>query len=165
MGDLKCEIIELVEEGEEIKPAGYFPGFKRTTLTPEGGIWRVQDHMPWPEVPSEGEDPNEFNNRLSQYSRSRALSIRAAKVKHVPNLSCFAFTVSEPPPLPRINPIRAAEAGVRPGKKYNILKTLGAVESDEEEGKIVEGRDVCVDIPKGRKVRSGGEEGRNHLCC
>ena len=159
MGDLNCEVIELVSEERlpSVPEARHYPGFKRSLLTPTDGIWTVQAGPAVPDPSLFETDERAFHREYLRYTRARTLSIQASLVNHVDHMDSFAYSLTEPAPAPRINPVRAAAFGVRPGKKYNVLKALGGVMSDDGSGRVVEGADVCLDAPRGRKVTFFGD--------
>jgi ribonuclease BN (tRNA processing enzyme) len=58
--------------------------------------------------------------------------IYAAEVQHVPKLQCFGYVIREPNSQPwKIDKDKAIAAGVRPGRKYKLLKCGFTVMSDD----------------------------------
>lgn len=58
--------------------------------------------------------------------------IHAAEVQHLPKLQCLGYSIREPFTLPwRIDKDKAIAAGVKPGKKYKLLKSGFPVVSDD----------------------------------
>jgi ribonuclease Z len=79
----------------------------------------------------------------------RGMYVTAAELDHVPKLQCFGYVVREATTQPRsIDKDRAIAAGVRPSKKFRILKSGIPVRSDDDT-RLVDPKEVLLeDAPR-----------------
>ena len=89
----------------------------------EDGTWTISKPL---------EIDSEEDVLKSRSSDPEGEYISAAEVHHVPKLQCFGYVVREPMTQPwRIDKDKAIAAGVRPGKKFKLLKSGFPVMSDD----------------------------------
>ncbi|KAL3761952.1 hypothetical protein ACHAWU_010129 [Discostella pseudostelligera] len=70
--------------------------------------------------------PNDFNLGIG-----RRLHIKAAEVDHIYGVQTFGYTIEEQPPPGNIDLNKAIALGVKPSKKYGLLKCGLSVPNDE----------------------------------
>jgi ribonuclease Z len=111
--------------------------FRKSIPQNKDGTWTLQTAM---EItsPEEAEQMSSTNN-------DRGFYVHAAQVSHVPALQCFGYVVQEPLSMPqRVDAERAKAAGVKPGRKYKVLKAGFSVTSDDGLRRV-HPNDVIVD--------------------
>jgi ribonuclease Z len=96
---------------------------------------------------------------LELHSRGTGTYVEAAEVHHVPKLQCFGFVVREPVQPLKIDVNKAKILGVKPGKKYQILKCGFNVLSDNGLREVLADDVMVGDRPKPRKFALIGD------CC
>lgn len=75
--------------------------------------------------------PNDVNLGVE-----RRLHIRAAELDHVSGVQTFGYTVEEQPPPGNIDVEKAQALGVKPSKKYGLLKCGIPVPTDDGLGEV-----------------------------
>lgn len=92
-------------------------------------------------------------------SRRRGMHVQAAEIHHLPKLQCFGYVIMEPTQPLKLDAEKATQLGIRPGKKYKLLKGGFPVQSDDGT-REVQPEDVCIGDPaKPRKFALLGD------CC
>jgi ribonuclease BN (tRNA processing enzyme) len=113
--------------------------FRKSIPQNKDGTWTLQRAE---EITSPEEAEQSSSNSPTD---DRGLYVHAAQVSHVPALQCFGYVVQEPLSMPqRVDVERAMAAGVKPGRKYRLLKAGFAVPSDDG-SRRVHPKDVIVD--------------------
>jgi ribonuclease Z len=113
------------------------------------GTWTIEEAV---EVTSP-KDAVELN------SRPTGTYIQAAEVHHVPKLQCFGYVVQEPMQPRNIDAEKCSNLGVKPGKKYKLLKSGYNVQSDDGLREVLADDVTVSDPPKPRKFALIGD------CC
>ena len=75
--------------------------------------------------------PNDTN-----LGTERRLHIKAAELDHLSGVQTFGYVVEEQPPPGTIDKDRAVALGVKPGKKYGLLKCGISVPTDDGTGEV-----------------------------
>lgn len=112
--------------------------FRKSIPQNKDGTWTL-------ERAEEITSPEEAEQSSINSPTDRGLYVHAAQVSHVPALQCFGYVVQEPFSMPqRVDVERAMAAGVKPGRKYRLLKAGFAVPSDDGLRRV-HPKDVIVD--------------------
>jgi len=90
--------------------------------------------------------PNDINLGVN-----RRLHIKASQLDHLGGVQTFGYTVEEQQPPGNIDVVKATALGVKPSKKYGLLKCGLSVESDDGEN-MVHPKQVLNNIFRPRKV-------------
>lgn len=90
--------------------------------------------------------PNDFNLGIG-----RRLHIKAAEIDHLYGVQTFGYTVEEQPPPGNIDLNKAIALGVKPSKKYGLLKCGLSVPNDDGTG-VVHPEQVLVRMYRPRKL-------------
>jgi ribonuclease Z len=88
--------------------------------------------------------PNAFN------ATDRRMHITAGELNHLKGVQTFGFTVEEQTPPGTISVEKAEALGIKPGKKYSLLKCGISVMNDDESA-IVQPQDVLTQTFRARK--------------
>lgn len=95
---------------------------------------------------------------MAYNSRPRGMYVTAAELEHLPKLHCFGYVVREPLSQPRnIDETKAIEAGLRPSKKYQALKSGFSVPNDDGTAEIQPDDVLIGDAPAPRSVAILGD--------
>ena len=90
--------------------------------------------------------PNDVN-----LGTGRRLHIKAAEIDHLGGVQTFGYMVEEQPPPGNIDQEKAKACGIKPGKKYGLLKCGLSVPNDDGT-KIVKPEEVLIETFRPRKV-------------
>lgn len=78
------------------------------------------------------------------------MHIKAAELDHLKGVQTFGYTVEEQTPPGSIDPEKAKALGIRPSKKYSLLK-LGVPVQNDDNTALVEPKDVLIETFRARK--------------
>jgi ribonuclease Z len=90
--------------------------------------------------------PNDVN-----LGTGRRLHIKAAEIDHLYGVQTFGYMVEEQPPPGNIDQEKAKACGIKPGKKYGLLK-CGLSVSNDDGTRIVQPEEVLIETFRPRKV-------------
>jgi ribonuclease BN (tRNA processing enzyme) len=90
--------------------------------------------------------PNDVN-----LGTGRRLHIKAAEIDHLYGVQTFGYMVEEQPPPGNIDQEKAKACGIKPGKKYGLLK-CGLAVSNDDGTRIVQPEEVLIETFRPRKV-------------
>ena len=113
----------------------------------DNGIWTIKDF----DIPAREDILGKSYAAGDRTKDWLSCSIKAAEVRHVPGVVTFGYAVEESEPPRNIDAKRAMALGIRPGKKFALLKHGFSVESDD--GRVIQPEQVLVSkTKKARKV-------------
>jgi len=118
---------------------------KRREIYPtDDGTWVLNEPAPATRemIAKDTRRKNACNDGMA--GRRRGFHIHAAEIRHLPGLPTFGYSVREMDPPQNIDVNKAISLGVKPGKKYNLLKNGFNVLSDDEMSEV-RPKDVIVE--------------------
>ena len=118
------------------------PLITRQYLEPVNGVWVIDDPEP---ITAESAKTGVGAGRQDGFHRlpndvnlgvGRRLHIKAAELDHLAGVQTFGYTVEEQKPPGTIDVDKAKALGIRPSKKYGLLKCGISVATDDGTGEV-----------------------------